>query len=62
MGIWIYLFHGDMFSYQSNLPSNLNHSIQMSDVRVKAKTLSWGRREKRNNTSLEHTHMPLDIN
>ena len=29
--IWIYLFQGDMFSYESSLPINLNHSIRMSD-------------------------------
>ena len=37
-GIWIYLFQGDMFSYESSLPKNLNHSIRMSDDRVMAKT------------------------
>ena len=34
--IWIHLFHGDLFSYKSSLPRNLNHSIQMSDGQVMA--------------------------
>ena len=38
--IWMYLFHGDMFSYQSSLSSNLNHSIWMSDGQVMAKIQS----------------------
>ena len=36
-----------MFSYQSNLPINLNNSIRMSDGQVMVKTLSWGQRENR---------------
>ena len=41
VGIWIYLFHEDMFSYQSSLSNNLNHSIRMSDGQVMAKIQSW---------------------
>ena len=40
-GIWIYLFQGDMFSYESNLPRNFNHSIRMSDDQVMAKSKTW---------------------
>ena len=40
-GIWIYLFQGDMFSYKSISPRNLNHSIRVSDGQVKAKIQSW---------------------
>ena len=34
------LFQGDMFSYQSSLPRNWNHSIWMKDDQVMAKTQS----------------------
>ena len=37
-----YSFFGDMFSYQSSLSINLNHSIRMSDEQVMAKIQSWG--------------------
>ena len=33
-GIWIYLFQGDMLSYESSLFRNLNHSIRMSDAKL----------------------------
>ena len=42
VGIWIYLFHEIMFSYQSSLFVNLNHSIRMSDGQVMAKLQSYG--------------------
>ena len=35
------LFQRYMFSYQSSLSRNLNHSIQMSDGQVMAKIQSW---------------------
>ena len=35
-----------MFSYQFNLSSNLNHSIQMSDDQVMAKIQSWSLKKR----------------
>ena len=35
-----------MFSYQSGLLSNLNHSIRLSDGQVMTKIQSWGQRKK----------------
>ena len=49
VGIWIYLFQVNMFSYQSSLSNNLNHSIRMSDGQVMAKTQSWGLKTEQEN-------------
>ena len=42
-----------MFSYQSSLSSNLNHSIQMSDGQVMAKIQLWSLKN-RTEKLLEH--------
>ena len=42
-----------MFSYQTNLIFNLNHSIRMSDGQVMAKIQSWSRKN-RTEKLLEH--------
>ena len=43
-----------MFSYQSSLLSNLNHSIRMSDGQVMAKIQSWSLKNKTEKLS-EHS-------
>ena len=48
------LFHGEMFSYQASLLSNLNHSIRMSDGQVMSKLQSWSLKN-RTEKLLEHS-------
>ena len=58
--IWIGLFQGELFSYQSSFISNLNHSIRISYGQVMAKIQSS---EKKNWTSSPFdTPMPFDRN
>ena len=42
--IWSDLFQCGLFSYQSSLLINFNHSIRMSDGQVMAKIQSWSRK------------------